>query len=68
MCVFVQADAHASGEHNQSLLFAKELKAEGNALYLEGRYAEASAKYKFARFNVSGTSVAACLPSELSGF
>lgn len=55
VCVLAQAGSQATDEQQHSLLFAQQLKAEGNALYLEGRYAEASAKYKFARFNISGT-------------
>jgi hypothetical protein len=55
VCVLAQAGSQATGEQQHSMLFAQQLKAEGNALYLEGRYAEASAKYKFARFNISGT-------------
>lgn len=55
MCLPTQAGSHASGDVHRALLYAQQLKAEGNAMFLQGRYAEASAKYKFARFNVSGT-------------
>ena len=49
-----QAGSSSPQQEQRSIEFAQHLKAQGNALFMAGKYTDAAAKYQFARFSISG--------------
>ena len=53
-----QAGASSPQHEQRSMAFAQHLKAQGNTLFMAGKYTDAAAKYQFARFSISGPYIA----------